>query len=208
MDTLIKIITSPATGFKKALEEKSVGRAIAIVVLTSLIKSLTSFPDKRALEALRFPITSPVMTLLIFLPILLIAGLAGWFIMSLLFHGAAKLFKGQGTFTDTLVVTGYAQMPYFFALLFIPLALAQLFVKDLASLTLLISITISLAQLALGLWVLILFILGFKEAHFFSYQASVGTTCLPTCGCLVLIGLIFFLAIIAGLIGTSGLLLR
>jgi len=208
MDTFIKIIISPQIGFEQAIKEKSLEKAALIVLVTSLIKSILAIPDPRTLQALRFlPVLTPGLIFLLSLPLFLIIGVLGWLIMSLLFQGLAKLFKGQWKLSETLIVTGYAQLPYFFSLLLTPLILIQFLVREPASLLLLISLTISFVQLILSLWVLILLIIGLKQAHYFGYGKATGTACLPGCGCLLLIAGIVLLAVVAGLLGPKSLTL-
>jgi hypothetical protein len=204
LENLIKIIISPQSGFQDVFKQKSLAKAALIVGLTGLVRSLASFPNKSSLESLKFPITNPLLAFLVLIPIIVLAGFVWWLIVSLFFHGTAKLFRGQGSLTDTILIAGYAQTPYFFSLLLIPLNIAEILTGDQLTISFLISITISIAQLFLGLWVFILLIIGLKQAHRFGYGTATGVACLPIFICLIIVTIIF-VVFFASFVGTGNL---
>jgi hypothetical protein len=90
-------------------------------------------------------------------------------------------------------------------ILVIPLSLLRLYSMpaEIASLS---SLFISLFQLALAVWSVVLIIIGLREAHFFSYPRATGAACLPPCGCFLLLIIFFASLVLLGLVSTANLL--
>ena len=179
--------------------------AVLIILVVSIVRAFVSIPDERTLELLPFAIRSPLVFTLTVTPFLVLGGFLSWLFFSVLTHGLARLFHGNGSFSSTLLVLAFSELPFFFLILVLPLALLRLYSMP-PEIVPLSSLFITLFQLALALWSLVLIIIGLREIHFFSYPRAAGAACLPPCGCFLLLVLLLTVLVVLGLVSTASLL--
>lgn len=205
MKQMAGVLITPTVTFREIAQQKPWAKAILIIVLVAVIRALVTIPDERTLKLLPLDLGSPLVFTLAILPFLILVGLLFWLFFSLLTYGVAKLFGGKGTFSSTLLVLAYSELPFVLLVLVLPLAILHLYPMP-AEILSLSGLFINLFQLALVAWSILLIIVGLKEVHFFGYLQSTGAACLPSCGCLLLIFLFVGLLITLGLISTANLL--
>lgn len=188
LENIFGTLFSPASTFRRMLEERTTVTIAAIIVLIAGICSgagsilmqnavMSLFAEFPGFEVVPL---SPAAS--IFLSVVI--GFIGWVVIAGILHVVAKILGGKGVFTEMLVLMGFATLPNVFQA---PIGLVVILYGGLAG-----------AFIALGLsgiltiWILILDVLAIKEAHKFSTGRAIATLVLPF---VVLTVLVFILMI-------------
>jgi len=204
LENIFGTLFSPASTFRRMLEERTSVTTAAIVVLIACICSgigsiltqnvvmsvFTEFPPgfepATDFEGMTF---SPAVSM----NLSVIGGFIGWVFIAGILHVVAKILGGKGAFTEMLVLMGFAMLPN---ILQAPIGLVVIHIG---------SLTGAFVSMGLGgvlaIWILILDVLAIREAHKFSTGRAIATLVLPF---VVLIVLAFILVI--GIFLISGIL--
>ncbi len=158
LDTTKKILINPSVGFREAVKNRLLLPPVFFILTKSLLISrgvnladFGKYSDHIQAQILRSPIY-----LLIFISVV-------WLGACLcLFLGGRRL-NGTATFTEVLIVTGFSSLPIIF--MDIPVLFFGIHGK-------LINI---MSEFIFSTWFLILFIIGIKEAHRFSFTKAIGS---------------------------------
>ena len=189
LENISGTLFSPASTFRRMLEERTSVTIAAIVVLIACICSgagsiltqsafMSLFAEFPGFEEMVFsPIASMTMSVVV--------GFILWVVIAGIFHVVAKILGGKGAFTEMLVLMGFAMLPNIFQA---PIGLIAIFSGGLAGAL----IAIGLGGI-LAIWVLILDVLAIREAHKFSTGRAIATLVLPF---VVLMVLVFVLIIV------------
>ena len=190
LENIFGTLFSPASTFRRMLEERTSVTIAAIVVLIACICSgagsiltqsafMSLFAEFPGFEEMMFsPIASMTMSV--------VGGFILWVVIAGILHVVAKILGGKGAFTEMLVLMGFAMLPNIFQA---PIGLIAIFSGGLAGAL----IAIGLGGI-LAIWVLILDVLAIREAHKFSTGRAIATLVLPF---VVLMVLVFILIIVA-----------
>jgi hypothetical protein len=119
-----------------------------------------------------------------------VGGFISWLVFAGICHIVAKLLGGKGTFTEMLVLMGFASLPNIFQA---PIGLIAMLSGGLTGAIVLGSF--------LAIWVLILDVLAIREAQKFSTGRAIATFVLP----IVVLAVLVFILIFIGLFLISGL---
>lgn len=197
LENIFGTLFSPASAFRRMLEERTSVTIAAIVVLIACICSgagsiltQSAFMSMFA-EFPGFEPASPGFEEMMFSPsasmtISVVVGFILWVVIAGILHVVAKILGGKGAFTEMLVLMGFAMLPNIFQA---PIGLIALLSGGLTG----AFIAIGLGGI-LAIWVLILDVLAIREAHKFSTGRAIATLVLPF---VVLIVLAFILIIVA-----------
>lgn len=145
--------------------------AFFIVILASFCAGMASSLslETRALqtvpapEILRF-LFSPAFAM----PVGIITGILAWIILGAVLHGFSKILGGKGSYKHTLLVYGFSEVPAIYLIVF---GLLSWFLAS--------ELPYSLGSILLGVWSLILLILGLREAQKFSVLRAILALILP-----------------------------
>lgn len=188
LENIFGTLFSPASTFRRMLEERTTVTIAAIIVLIAGICSgagsilmqnavMSLFAEFPGFEVVPLsPAASIILSVVI--------GFIGWVVIAGVLHVVAKILGGKGVFTEMLVLMGFAALPNVFQA---PIGLVVILYGGLTG-----------AFIALGLsgiltiWILILDVLAIREAHKFSTGRAIATLVLPF---VVLIVLVFILMI-------------
>lgn len=196
VDLLYGIIAKPVPTLRYIAETRLVAQGIALFIAVAWITSIASIPSQYYLfklmpdstgEADIFSRLSIIMPLIV-APFLAIAGLA---IISGIYHGLAKLFKGDGSYGSLISTLSFAGFPKLFA---VPFSLIVLFGGRTGSFpTFFISMIIfALISQAFAIWVIVLDIIAIRE----NYRLSTGKATLvyfiPVIAFIILVSIVFF----------------
>ena len=191
LENIFGTLFSPASTFRRMLEERTSVTTAAIVVLIACICSgagsiltqsafMSLFAEFPGFEEMVFsPIAS--MTLSV------VFGFILWVVIAGILHVVAKVLGGKGAFTETLVLMGFAMLPNIFQA---PIGLIAIFSGGLTG----AFIAMGLGGI-LAIWVLILDVLAIREAHKFSMGRAIATLVLP----FVVLMVLAFILIIVGI---------
>lgn len=182
---------SPASTFRRMLEERtSVTTAAIIVLIASICSGAGSILTQSAFMSMfaEFPgfeemMLSPILSM----TLSVVGGVISWVVIAGILHIVAKVLGGEGAFTEMLVLMGFAMLPNIFQA---PIGLVTLLSGGLSG-----------AFIAMGLggiltiWVLILDVLAIREAHKFSTGRAIATLVLP----FVILTVLAFILIIVGI---------
>ncbi|NMX21701.1 hypothetical protein C5S30_04560 [ANME-1 cluster archaeon GoMg4] len=182
---------SPASTFRRMLEERtSVTTAAIIVLIASICSGAGSILTQSAFMSMfaEFPgfeemMLSPILSM----TLSVVGGFISWVVIAGILHIVAKVLGGEGAFTEMLVLMGFAMLPNIFQA---PIGLVTLLSGGLSG-----------AFIAMGLggiltiWVLILDVLAIREAHKFSTGRAIATLVLP----FVILTVLAFILIIVGI---------
>lgn len=204
LEAISGTLFTPASTFRRLLEERTSLTIAAIIVLIACICSgigtlltestvmslFTEFygfepvaPDFDAMMS--SPITSMTSSV--------VGGFISWLFFAGICHIVAKLLGGKGTFTEMLVLMGFASLPNIFQA---PIGLIAMLSGGLTG----AFIAIVLGSF-LAIWVLILDVLAIREAQKFSTGRAIATFVLP----IVVLAVLVFILIFLGLFLISGL---
>ena len=171
LDHIFGTLFTPASAFRRMLEERTPVITAAVIVLTAGICSgagsivmqnavtsmFTALPDFE--ETMFSPAAAMTVNV--------VAGFISWVVIAGILHVLAKLLGGKGTFTELLVLMGFATLPNIFQ------APVGLIAALSGSFT---GVFIAMALLGiLAIWVLILNVLAVREAHKFSTAMAIIT---------------------------------
>ncbi|MCD6456440.1 MAG: YIP1 family protein [Methanophagales archaeon] len=196
LENIFGTLFSPASTFRRMLEERTSVTTAAIVVLIACICSgAGSILTQSAFMSMfaEFPGFEPVgpgFEEMMFSPIAsmtlsVVFGFILWVVIAGILHVVAKVLGGKGAFTETLVLMGFAMLPNIFQA---PIGLIAIFSGGLTG----AFIAMGLGGI-LAIWVLILDVLAIREAHKFSMGRAIATLVLPF---VVLMVLAFILIIV------------
>ncbi|KAF5436732.1 hypothetical protein C5S35_07700 [Candidatus Methanophagaceae archaeon] len=122
-----------------------------------------------------------------------VGGFISWLVFAGICHIVAKLLGGKGTFTEMLVLMGFASLPNIFQA---PIGLIAMLSGGLTGAFIAIVLGCFLA-----IWVLILDVLAIREAQKFSTGRAIATFVLL----IVVLAVLVFILIFLGLFLISGL---
>jgi len=122
-----------------------------------------------------------------------VGGFISWVFFAGICHIVAKLLGGKGTFTEMLVLMGFASLPNIFQA---PIGLIAMLSGGLTG----AFIAIVMGSF-LAIWVLILDVLAIRETQKFSTGRAIATFVLP----IVVLAVLVFILIFLGLFLISGL---
>ena len=191
LENIFGTLFSPASTFRRMLEERTAVTTAAIVVLIACICSgaggiltqsafMSLFAEFPGFEEKVFsPSASMTMSVVV--------GFILWVVIAGILHVVAKILGGKGAFTEMLVLMGFAMLPNIFQA---PIGLIALFSGGLTGAL----IAIGLGGI-LAIWVLILDVLAIREAHKFSTGRAIATLVLP----FVVLMVLAFILIIVGI---------
>ena len=204
LEAISGTLFTPASTFRRLLEERTSLTIAAIIVLIACVCSgigtlltqstvmslFTEFsgfePVAPDFDAMRIsPITSMTSSV--------VGGFISWVFFAGICHIVAKLLGGKGTFTEMLVLMGFASLPNIFQA---PIGLIVMLSGGLTG----AFIAIVLGSF-LAIWVLILDVLAIREAQKFSTGRAIATFVLP----IVVLAVLVFILIFIGLFLISGL---
>ncbi|MCL6472643.1 MAG: YIP1 family protein [Firmicutes bacterium] len=209
VDLLYGVIAKPVPTLRYIAKTRLIAQGIALFIAVAWITSIASIPSQYYLfklmpdstgEADIFSRLSIIMPLIV-APFLAIAGLA---IISGIYHGLAKLFKGDGSYGSLISTLSFASFPRLFA---VPFSLIVLFGGRTGSFpTFFISMIIfALVSQAFAIWVIVLDIIVIRE----NYRLSTGKATLvyfiPVIAFIILVSIVFFgFVLLAISIGGAG----
>ncbi|MGB2842171.1 MAG: Yip1 family protein [Halobacteriota archaeon] len=188
LENIFGTLFSPASTFRRMLEERTTVTIAAIIVLIAGICSgagsilmqnavMSLFAEFPGFEVVPLsPAASIILSVVI--------GFIGWVVIAGVLHVVAKILGGKGVFTEMLVLMGFAALPNVFQA---PIGLVVILYGGLAG----AFISLGLSGI-LAIWILILNVLAIREAHKFSTGRAIATLVLPF---VVLIVLVFILMI-------------
>ncbi len=189
LENIFGTLFSPASTFRRMLEERTSVTIAAIVVLIACICSgagsiltqsvfMSMFAEFPGFEEMMFSPSASMTISVVF-------GFILWVVIAGILHVVAKILGGKGAFTEMLVLLGFATLPNIFQA---PIGLIAILSGGLTG----AFIAIGLGGI-LAIWVLILDVLAIREAHKFSTGRAIATLVLPF---VVLIVLAFILIIV------------
>lgn len=188
LENIFGTLFSPASTFRRMLEERTTVTIAAIIVLIAGICSgagsilmqnavMSLFAEFPGFEVVPLsPAASIILSVVI--------GFIGWVVIAGILHVVAKILGGKGVFTEMLVLMGFAALPNVFQA---PIGLVVILYGGLTG----AFIALGLSGI-LAIWILILNVLAIREAHKFSTGRAIATLVLPF---VVLIVLVFILMI-------------
>ncbi len=193
LEDIFGTLFTPASTFRRMLEERTSVISAAIVVLivcicsgagsvltqsvfVSLFTEFSGFEPAGIEEMVFSPTVSITLSV--------IGGFISWVVIAGILHVVAKVLGGKGAFTEMLVLMGFATLPSIFQA---PIGLITILSGGLTG----AFVAIGLGGI-LSIWVLILDVLAIKEAHKISTGRAIATLVLPFA---VLIVLVFILVI-------------
>jgi len=188
LENIFGTLFSPASTFRRMLEERTTVTIAAIIVLIACICSgagsilmqnavMSLFAEFPGFEVVPLsPAASIILSVVI--------GFIGWVVVAGVLHVVAKILGGKGVFTEMLVLMGFATLPNVFQA---PIGLVAVLSGGLTG----AFISLGLSGI-LAIWILILDVLAIREAHKFSTGRAIATLVLPF---VVLIVLVFILMI-------------
>ena len=204
LEAISGTLFTPASTFRRLLEERTSLTIAATIVLIACICSgigtlltqstvmslFTEFSGFEPVapdfdEMMSSPITSMTSSV--------VGGFISWVFFAGICHIVAKLLGGKGTFTEMLVLMGFASLPNIFQA---PIGLIAMLSGGLTG----AFIAIVLGSF-LAIWVLILDVLAIREAQKFSTGRAIATLVLP----IVVLAVLVFILIFIGLFLISGL---
>jgi hypothetical protein len=171
LDHIFGTLFTPASAFRRMLEERTPVITAAVIVLTvgicsgagsmvmqnAVTSMFTELPDFE--ETMFSPAASMTMNVIV--------GFISWVVIAGILHVLAKLLGGKGAFTELLVLMGFAALPNIFqAPVGLIAALSGSFTGAFIAMALSGILTI---------WVLILNVLAMREAHKFSTAMAIIT---------------------------------
>ena len=182
LEDIFGTLFTPASAFRRMLEERTSITIAAIIVLIACICSgigsiLTqSVFISRFAEFPGFEPVSPGFDEMMFSPtasftLSVVGGFISWLAIAGILHLVAKVLGGKGTFTEMLLLMGFATLPNIFQA---PIGLTAILYGGLAG----VFIAVGLGGI-LAIWVLILDVLAIREAHKFSTGKAIATLVLP-----------------------------
>jgi hypothetical protein len=197
LENIFGILCSPASIFRRMLEERTSVTIAAIVVLIACICSgVGSILTQSAVMSMfaEFPGFEPagpgfeemMLSPTASMTMSVVGGFISWVVITGILHAVAKVLGGKGAFTEMLVLMGFAALPNIFQA---PIGLVVILSGGLAG----AFIAMGLGGI-LGIWVLILDVLAIREAHRFSTGRAIATLVLPF---VVLMVLVFILIIVS-----------
>lgn len=204
LEAISGTLFTPASTFRRLLGERTSLTIAAIIVLIACICSgvgtlltestvmslFTEFSGFEPVapdfdEMMSSPITSMTSSV--------VGGFISWVFFAGICHIVAKLLGGKGTFTEMLVLMGFASLPNIFQA---PIGLIAMLSGGLTG----AFIAIVLGSF-LAIWVLILYVLAIREAQKFSTGRAIATLVLL----IVVLAVLVFILIFIGLFLISGL---
>ncbi|MBL7117902.1 MAG: YIP1 family protein [Candidatus Syntrophoarchaeum sp.] len=188
LENIFGTLFSPASTFRRMLEERTTVTIAAIIVLIAGICSgegsilmqnalMSLFAEFPGFEVVQL---SPAASIILSV----VSGFIGWVVIAGILHVVAKILGGKGVFTEMLVLMGFAALPNVFQA---PIGLVVILSGGLTG----AFIALGLSGI-LAIWILILDVLAIREAHKFSTGRAIATLVLPF---VVLIVLVFMLMI-------------
>ncbi len=193
LEDIFGTLFTPASTFRRMLEERTSVISAAIVVLIVCICSgagsvltqsvfISLFAEFSGFEpaGIEEMVFSPTVSI----TLSVIGGFISWVVIAGILHVVAKVLGGKGAFTEMLVLMGFATLPSIFQA---PIGLITILSGGLTG----AFVAIGLGGI-LSIWVLILDVLAIKEAHKISTGRAIATLVLPFA---VLIVLVFILVI-------------
>ena len=170
LDRLVGVVVRPIPTFRVMVENPCLTNAFFIVISASVCASLASLiATPRAAQVTLAPeflrlLYSPEFIV----PVGVVAGVLFWIIFGTILHGFSKLLGGKGKVNQTLLVYGFSEVPALYSVAF-----------GMLSWILASQLPYQIGSILLGLWSLILLVLGLREAHKFSTLRAISAIVLP-----------------------------
>lgn len=186
---LIGVIVKPVPTFRSILEAPRLIEALLVVLIASLCSSLAASlrppmfpqlppsPASTPIQAFQF-LFSPAFIV----PMGIASGVFSWIITGAVFHASSRVLGGKGNFEQTLLIAGFSQTPLIYSIFFGVLSWAV--GSTLPTL---------LSSFFLGIWTLILLVLGIREAHKFSTLRALAAIFLP----IIVIAVVIIVIVVA-----------
>lgn len=196
LENIFGTMFSPASTFRRMLEERTSVTIAAIIVLIAAICSgvgslltqsavMSMFADLPGFEPVAPGFEEMMFSPTVSLTLSVVGGFISWFVIAGILHLVAKVLGGKGVFTEMLVLLGFATLPNIFQA---PIGLIAVLSGSFAG----AFISMGLGGI-LAIWILILDVLAIREAHKISTGRAIVTLVLPFA---VLTVLVFILVII------------
>jgi len=204
LEAISGTLFTPASTFRRLLEERmSLAIAAIIVLIASICSGVGTLLTESTVMSLftefsGFEPVTPNFDEMMNSPIAsmttnVVGGFISWVFFAGICHIVAKLLGGKGTFTEMLVLMGFASLPNIFQA---PIGLIVMLSGGLTGAFIAIVLGSFLAN-----WVLILDVLAIREAQKFSTGRAIATLVLP----IVVLAVLVFILIFIGLFLISGL---
>ncbi|KPV65100.1 MAG: Yip1 domain protein [Candidatus Bathyarchaeota archaeon BA1] len=190
LDNLMGVIVKPVPTFRSMLEAPRLIEALLVVLIASFCSGLAALlspllvfprllpsPALTPTQAFQF-LFSPAFLI----PLSIISGAFSWIIISAVFHASSRVLGGKGNFEQTLLIAGFSQAPLIYSIFFGVLSWAV--GSTLPTL---------LSSFLLGIWSLILLVLGIREAHKFSTLRALAAIFLP----IIVIAVVIIVIVVA-----------
>ena len=170
LDTLYQVLASPSRGLRKVTQSQPLGWAIGVAVLVSLVIALSLLPNPPGLIEAIFHLEGGSFNF-----VLAVFSVIGSFLFGLLlaggvFHGMAKLLRGQGSYWGVFCGLCFAFFP---GVIFAPLMLLQALLGFPGQILFLVG------ALVLFPWILILQILAISQNYGFPTRRAIATFFIP-----------------------------
>ncbi|MBP2653212.1 MAG: Yip1 protein [Firmicutes bacterium] len=174
-DNLYDVLFSPAQALRRIGDEKRIGQALTVFLLSVLIPAVVLYFVFQSMEL--FKLGGFVLV------IETIGRLLVWFVSAAVLHLIAEFFGGTGTAKGFFVATGFAYLPQTLA---VPFWVVAMFLPS-QIMTALVGVT----SLVVFFWTLTLNVLAIKEVHRISGAKAVLVLVTPAVvGGILLVGLL------------------
>lgn len=197
LELVYGVLFEPGKTMLKVAEKPPLGMAILVVTILSLLGTVMGFLTvSRALNqgfhAAAMDQYLPAVRILVPLGAVfgLLWGYLKWFGYSAILHLAAELLGGRGNARGVFAAAGLAGLPSIFM---IPI---QFLAYWFGTGNLAVTVLVWLAWLAVGIWILILLVIGLRQVHGLSTGHSVLVVLSPVLALMVL-GILMILVLVA-----------
>ncbi len=178
------VIANPVSTLKEISAEKPVGLAIFITAFISLLVGISTINADDMADLREFGVPDLAISLPVVIILLVLLGVAGVFIAAGVLHLVSRLlYKADGDYWSLFSVLGFANIPAVFIPVF------MLITTPLGSI--MATIIGGLFQLLIGIWTVVLEIIGLRETYGLTTGQSVISYLL-----LVFLYIAFFIAIV------------
>jgi len=204
LEAISGTLFTPASTFRRLLEERTSLTIAAIIVLIACICNgvgtlltestvMSLFTEFSGFEPVAPDFDAMMISPITSMTSSVVGGFISWVFFAGICHIVAKLLGGKGTFTEMLVLMGFASLPNIFQA---PIGLIAMLSGGLTG----AFIAIVMGSF-LAIWVLILDVLAIRETQKFSTGRAIATFVLP----IVVLAVLVFILIFLGLFLISGL---
>lgn len=207
-ELLYGVISKPTETLRYTVEKKPVAQAILLFVAMMWVVAIAGIPSTYYQFRLMPDPTGEsafiarvlIIISIVAAPFLAVLNLT---IFSAIYHGVAKLFKGEGTYGSMVSSIGFASFPRLFET---PFSLFVLFGGRLGGSGVFFAMLglYSLVSLAFRIWSIFLKVIAIRESHNISTGKATLSYIIPWAALwLILVVLIFFIIMFAGIVASS-----